>query len=75
MDQIRKDRLKLSISNIAWSTENDIEMYRFLQETGFQGLEIAPTRIFPHNPYNHVSEARIWAEKLKDNYSLVIPSM
>lgn len=67
--------MKLSISNIAWSTENDIEMYCFLKETGFQGIEIAPTRIFPLSPYDNISEAIVWAETLKKKYSLLIPSM
>lgn len=39
--------MKLSISNIAWSAEHDAAMYKFLQQEGFSGLEIAPTRIFP----------------------------
>lgn len=67
--------MKLSISNIAWSSENDTEMYRFLQEIGFQGIEIAPTRVFPFSPYDNISEAKVWAENLKKKYSLLIPSM
>ena len=39
--------MKLSISNIAWSLENDESMYAFLADHGFSGLEIAPTRLFP----------------------------
>lgn len=67
--------MKLCISNIAWSSENDIEMYRFLQEIGFQGIEIAPTRVFPLSPYDKISEAKVWADTLKKKYSLLIPSM
>lgn len=67
--------MNLSISNIAWSAENDNEMYRFLHDTGFQGLEIAPTRVFSQAPYENISKARIWAENLREKYSLVIPSM
>ena len=67
--------MKLSISNIAWSSENDIEMYRFLQEMGFQGIEIAPTRVFPFSPYDNISDAKVWAETLQKKYSLLIPSM
>ena len=66
--------MNLSISNIAWSAENDNEMYRFLHDTGFQGLEIAPTRVFSQAPYENISKARIWAENLREKYSLVIPS-
>lgn len=67
--------MKLSISNIAWSAEHDIEMYQFLHGNGFQGLEIAPTRLFPENPYEHISEAKDLVVSLKENYGLVIPSM
>lgn len=67
--------MKLSISNIAWSAEYDAEMYQYLHDVGFQGLEIAPTRIFPENPYDKLSEAKEWALELKEKYGLVIPSM
>lgn len=67
--------MKLSISNIAWSADHDTEMYQNLKDIGFQGLEIAPTRIFPEKPYGHISEAKEWADALKENYGLVISSM
>ena len=67
--------MRLSISNIAWSADHDAEMYQFLHDNGFQGLEIAPTRIFPEKPYEHISEAKDWAVFLKENYGLEIPSM
>jgi len=67
--------IKLSISNIAWGVEYDAEMYQFLHDAGYQGLEIAPTRIFPENPYDKLSEAKDWVAQLKENYGLEIPSM
>lgn len=67
--------IKLSISNIAWAAENDIEMYQFLKDIGLQGLEIAPTRLFPENPYDKLTEAKEWAISLKKQYGLEIPSM
>lgn len=67
--------MKLSISNIAWAAESDTEMYSFLQESGFNGLEIAPTRIYPEAPYDKLSEAKDWAALLKENHGMVIPSM
>lgn len=67
--------MKLAISNIAWKAEHDTEMYAFLQEQGIKGLEIAPTRIFPENPYEKIDQAQKWAEELKEKYELVIPSM
>ncbi|MEZ4357083.1 MAG: sugar phosphate isomerase/epimerase family protein [Eubacteriales bacterium] len=67
--------MKLSCSNIAWGAENDAEMYAFLKEHGFYGLEIAPTRIFPENPYEHVHEAEVFRNYLHNEYGLSVPSM
>lgn len=67
--------MKLSISNIAWAAEHDAEMYQFLNEAGFQGVEIAPTRIFPESPYDKLTEAKAWASELKEKYGLEVPSM
>lgn len=67
--------IKLSISNIAWGMEQDAEMGQFLQDSGFQGLEIAPTRIFPEAPYDKLAEAKVWAEELNTKYGLEVPSM
>lgn len=42
---------KLAISNIAWHKNDDEAVYTAMQQAGFTGLEIAPTRIFPVEPY------------------------
>jgi sugar phosphate isomerase/epimerase len=63
------------MSNIAWSAEHDAEMFSFLRDSGFAGLEIAPTRIFPENPYRHIAEARRFAIELHENHGLAISSM
>jgi sugar phosphate isomerase/epimerase len=67
--------MNLSISNIAWDVGYDKEMYLFLQQLGYSGLEIAPTRIFSELPYERISEAKEWALNLKEKYNLEIPSM
>lgn len=67
--------MKLSISNIAWPAAFDGEMYPFLAGLGFSGLEIAPTRLFPDNPYHHKAEAVAFAKKLKADYQLGISSV
>ncbi|MDR0999868.1 MAG: sugar phosphate isomerase/epimerase [Clostridiales bacterium] len=67
--------MKLSFSNIAWSSEQDEEMYSFLQSRGFVGLEIAPTRIFPDSPYERLDEARTFAIMLREHYGLTVASM
>lgn len=67
--------MKLSISNIAWNLENDKVMYNYIQNSGFQGIEIAPTRIFPVSPYEDLKQANHFANMLNDKYGLIISSM
>ena len=67
--------MKLSFSNIAWKAEQDEAVYKLLRDYGFSGLEIAPTRIFPESPYDHLKEADEWARQLKSRYLLEISSM
>jgi len=65
----------LSISNIGWTPDHDREVYAFMKQYGFTGLEIAPTRIFPETPYEKLQEAEQWAQELKNEYGFVISSM
>lgn len=67
--------MKLAVSNIAWSGERDSDMYSFLTDNGFTGLEIAPTRIFPESPYDRLDEAAAFSKHLRDDYGLVLCSM
>lgn len=67
--------MKLSISNIAWPAEDDEAMYAFLQNEGFAGLEIAPTRIFPESPYDRLKGAGEFVQRLFSEYNLTISSM
>lgn len=67
--------MKLAISNIAWDSENNDLVYAWMQQYGYTGLEIAPTKIFPDTPYDHLEHARQWSEKLQDSYGLCVPSM
>lgn len=67
--------MKLSISNIAWENENDSVMYNEMKKLGYLSLEIAPTRIFPFNPYNKLKDAKKWSEQLRESYSISICSL
>ncbi len=67
--------MELSISNIAWQSEDDTAVYKLMKEYGYSGLEIAPTRIFTANPYEKVEEAKLWSEQLKRENGLVVSSM
>lgn len=67
--------MKLAASNIAWPAEQDQEMYAYLAAQGYQGIEIAPTRILPQNPYDCRAEAGQFARSLREHYGLQIVSM
>lgn len=67
--------MKLSVSNIGWTVQQDEEMYAWLQNQGFQGIEIAPTRLFSEQPYAHKAAAANIAKQLYAMYHLQIPSM
>ena len=67
--------MKLSISNIGWSAEQDLKMYELMKKYGYSGLEIAPTRIFPKEPYDQTKKAQTWSEQLRQEYNLSISSM
>ena len=67
--------MKLAISNIAWEESLDTKMYSLLEQLGISGLEIAPTRVFPSDPYDHLREKREWSQWLYEKYGLMIPSM
>ena len=67
--------MKLSISNIGWTAERDEAVYDLMNKYGFGGLEIAPTRIFPENPYDRLGEAKSFADSILKNRGFEIPSM
>ncbi len=67
--------MKFSISNIAWDEADDTAVYGLMKAHGFSGLEIAPTRVIPKDPYDNVSTAIEWKKELTDNYGFEIPSM
>ena len=67
--------MKLAISNIAWSNDNDENMYNFLNENKVTGLEIAPTRIFNTKPYEQNEKAKEYSKSLENQYNLNIISM
>lgn len=67
--------MKLSISNIAWKSEDDFKVYKLMKKYEYKGLEIAPTRIFSEQPYKKLTEAKIWYEELNKKYGFTISSM
>lgn len=65
--------MKLSISNIGWDKSRDEEIYEKMISLGFEGLEIAPTRVFNENPYEDLNIVRKWHDDISLRF--VIPSM
>lgn len=66
---------RLAASNIGWSAGDDERVYALMQSLGYTGLEIAPTRIFPAQPYDDPAAAAAFAQTLQKKYGLCIPSM
>lgn len=67
--------MKLAISNIAWPAEKDRAIYKQMQSMEFRGLEIAPTRLFPENPYDKIKDAKVFSKFLQEEYGLSVCSM
>ena len=67
--------MKLSISNIAWDSENDKKVYELMKKYSYEGLEIAPTKVFLENPYEKLEKAEVWKKDLNDKYGFKISSM
>lgn len=67
--------MRYAASNIAWTVQDDPLLYEALAEYGFEGLEIAPTRLFPDKPYEQLGEAARFADELKARYGLRVVSM
>lgn len=65
----------LSVSNIAWEASQDVYVHAKMEEMGYTGLEIAPTRIFPETPYDKLKEASSWSESIKQEHGFCVPSM
>ena len=76
--------LKIGISNIAWNSENDGEIYEYLKTREINHLEIAPTKLVGEDPYNNLklavpadkeNMAELKARELKEKYDIVISSI
>ena len=51
---------QLAISNIAWLKDDDEAVYTAMQQAGFTGLELAPTRIFAEAPDENLTSALLF---------------
>lgn len=62
--------MKLSISNIAWPKEWDLEVYEEMKRLGYSGVEIAPTRILQDNPYDRLDEIKLWKQEIVSSFQI-----
>lgn len=67
--------LKVSVSNIAWEESIDICVYEKLKDLKYNGLEIAPTKVFGGQPYDKIQDAKDFSCKMLNDYNLRIPSI
>ena len=67
--------IKLAASNIGWAVQDDERVWQKMKELGYQGLEIAPTRVFPERPYDNLPGIALFAGVMYQKYGFVIPSM
>ena len=67
--------MKLSMSNIGWNEKNDEIVYALMKKYTYEGVEIAPTRIFSTKPYEKKTEINMWNKALNKRYGFVISSM
>ena len=66
---------QLAISNIAWQKDEDETVYAAMQQAGFTGLELAPTRIFSEAPYENLTSALLFGGYLKNRWGFSVPSL
>lgn len=67
--------MKLSASNIGWKQAQDEAVYARMRELGYEGLEIAPTRLFPDAPYERAREAAAYFADVYERFGLRVSSM
>ncbi len=67
--------MRLSISNLAWNSTDNEEVYAYLSRKHFEGIEIAPTKIFENEPYSHIDKAVSYFDDVRSRYGLEVSSM
>jgi len=66
--------MKLSISNIAWDPIEDENVFKLMQQSGFNGLEIAPTKLFKNPTDVDFQSIQLFLERIK-NYNINLTAM
>lgn len=58
--------MRLAISNIAWAQHDDPAVLAALRQQGFQGIEVAPTKLWPAWEGANATSARQYRQQLAD---------
>lgn len=66
--------MKLSISNIAWEPSEDKEVFELIQKYGFEGIELAPPKLFKDLSNVSDEEINVYLEYMKP-YNFKFPAM
>ena len=66
---------KRAASNIGWTAAQYETVWQWMQELGYTGLEIAPTRLFPTEPYACCNGAALFAGVMHQRYGFSVVSM
>lgn len=66
--------MKLAISNIAWSAEDEKVFFKYIKEWGCSGVEIAPSRVWA-DPLQSTQAERRAFKSLTFKYGLEIPAL
>lgn len=64
-----------AISNIAWQSSESTQVYDLMKEYGFEGLEIAPTKLFPKPLDVHPAELASYKQKEFDSRGIKVVAM
>lgn len=67
--------MKLAISNLAWDGNQDEAVFGLMKKYGYTGLEIAPTKVFPVEPYRDLRQAEKWAKNLQQSQQAAVISL
>ena len=67
--------IQLAVSNIAWNKADDELIYTAMKNARFAGLELAPTLIYPEQPYDNLSSAALFGGYLHNRWGFSVPSM
>ena len=66
--------MKLAVSNIAWDTHDDPGVFSVLRENGVQGIEIAPSKVWPNWNGANSSSAKEYRKRLS-NEGFEVPAL